>query len=362
MERCFFFHVLIHSITCLLMLSGDKLPALDSSIGETVITGNNEYDIPLSRSCVIITMVMKMKLDRLIGILTLLLQNRKTTAPELAKHFEVSRRTILRDIDTLSMAGIPIVATRGGDGGIAIMDGYKINHGVLTTDELQSLIAALKGLDSVSKQSNLENLMGKLTQGNAVVSLADSIVIDLSSYYKDSLSEKIALIKQAIAESRVISFDYYYEKGNTHREIEPYCIEFRWKSWYLFGWCRERKDFRRFKLNRLWELAITNEHFSRRAVPDDILNANNVFSEQDKQNKINIRFDKSVRFSLIEEYGLNCYEEDENGLLLSLNYTNKKYIFGWVLAFGDNAEILSPLNIREEFAEVAKRIYSKYQT
>jgi len=303
-----------------------------------------------------------MKLDRLIGILTLLLQNKKTTAPELAKYFEVSRRTILRDIDTLNMAGIPIVATRGGDGGIAIMDGYKINHGVLTTDELQNLIAALKGLDSVSKQSNLENLMGKLTQGNVVVSLADSIVIDLSSYYKDTLSEKIALIKQAISESRTISFDYYYEKGNTRREIEPYCIEFRWKAWYLFGWCRKRKDFRRFKLNRLWELVLTNEHFSRRAVPDDILNASGVFNEQNKQNNIQIRFDKSVRFRLIEEYGLNCYEENENGLLLSLDYTNKDYIFGWVLGFGDKAEILSPLKIRAEFAEIAKNIFCIYQT
>ena len=303
-----------------------------------------------------------MKLDRLIGILTLLLQNRKTTAPKLAKHFEVSRRTILRDIDTLNMAGIPIVATRGGDGGIAIMDGYKINHGVLTTDELQNLIAALKGLDSVSKQSNLENLMGKLTQGNVVVSLADSIVIDLSSYYKDTLSEKIALIKQAISESRTISFDYYYEKGNTRREIEPYCIEFRWKAWYLFGWCRKRKDFRRFKLNRLWESVLTNEHFSRRAVPDDILNASDVFNEQNRQNNIQIRFDKSVRFRLIEEYGLNCYEENENGLLLSLDYTNKDYIFGWVLGFGDKAEILSPLKIRAEFAEIAKNIFCKYQT
>lgn len=300
-----------------------------------------------------------MKLDRLIGILTILLQNKKSTAPELARHFEVSRRTILRDIDTLNMAGIPIVATRGGDGGIAIMDGYKINHGVLTTDELQHLIAALKGLDSVSKQSSFENLMGKLTQTNAVVSLADSIVIDLSSHYKDMLSEKIALIKQAISENRTITFDYYYAKGEAIREIEPYCIEFRWKEWYLFGWCRLRKDFRRFKLNRLWKLALTKEPFARRIVPDNILNASEVFKEQ---NNIQIRFDKNVRFRLIEEYGLNCYDESEDGLLLSLDYTNKDYIFGWILSFGDKAEILSPLEIRAEFAEITKNIFFKYQT
>jgi len=301
-----------------------------------------------------------MKLDRLLGILTVLLQKEKTTTPELAKQFEVSRRTILRDIDTLNMAGIPIVSTRGGDGGISIMDGYKINHGVLTIDELRNLIAALKGLDSVSKHSNLENLMGKLTQGNAIVSLADSIIIDLSSYYKDTLSEKIALIQQAISESKVISFDYYYEKGNTRREIESYCIEFRWKAWYLFGWCRERKDFRRFKLNRLWELVLINEPFNRRIVPDGMLETNAVFNEQNKSS-ILILFDKSVRFRLIDEYGLNCYEENENGLLLSLDYTKKDYVFNWVLGFGDKAEILSPSKVREDFAEITKNIFSKYR-
>lgn len=301
-----------------------------------------------------------MKLDRLMGILTLLLKNEKTTAPELAKHFEVSTRTILRDIDTLNMAGIPIVTARGGNGGISIMDGYKINHSVLTTDESQSLIAALKGLDSVSKQPNLKNLMEKLTQKNSVDSHTDSIVIDLSGYYKDSLSEKITLIKQAISEIRIISCDYYYEKGNTTQEIEPYCIEFRWKAWYLLVWCRRRKDFRRFKLNRLWDLVITNEHFIRRTISNDILNINDVLGGQARQNNIKIYFDKSVKFRVIEEYGPNSFEENEDGLLLSLDYKNKDYVFNWVLSFGDKAEIKSPLEIRAEFSEIAKNIFYKY--
>ena len=131
-----------------------------------------------------------MKHDRLIGILTMLLQNEKTTAPELAQKFEVSRRTILRDIDTLAMAGIPIVSTRGGSGGIAIMDGYKIKTSVLTSDELQNLIAALKGLNSVSEKSYFESLMRNLSPAYAVVSLTDSIVIDLSGYYLEKAFRK----------------------------------------------------------------------------------------------------------------------------------------------------------------------------
>jgi len=106
---------------------------------------------------------------------------------------------------------------------------------------------------------------------------------------------------------------------------------------------------------------LTNEHFSRRPVPEDILNPNDIFNEQRKDHHVQVRFDKSVRFRLIEEYGLNSYEENENGLFLSLDYTNKDYVFAWVLSFGDKAEILSPLNIRREFAEVAKNIFSKYR-
>ena len=298
-----------------------------------------------------------MKLDRLIGILTTLQQKERITAPQLAKRFEVSRRTILRDIDTLCLAGIPIVTTRGSDGGIAIMDGYKINKAVLTAEELQNLVAALKGLDSVSKQSNFEGLMSKIAPENSIVSLADSVVIDLSSHYKDSLSEKIALFKQAIAEHQSVTFDYYYQKGETVREIEPYFVEFRWNAWYVFGRCRLRKDFRRFKMNRLWNYTMTESVFTPQPVPLEQASGEYAFPEPCN---IKIRFDKSVRFRLIEDYGLNCYEEIDDGLLLSLDYTNKEYIFGWILGFGDKAEVLAPDEMRTEFTILAKNILNLY--
>lgn len=298
-----------------------------------------------------------MKIDRLIGILTVLLQNDKTTAPELAKRFEVSRRTILRDVDTLCLAGIPIVSIRGGDGGISIMEGYKINKNVLTADELQTLVTGLKSIDSVSKQSNFESLMTKIAPSNAMVSLADSVVIDLSSHYKDSLSEKIELFKRAIAEHKTVRFDYYYAKGEVPREIEPYFVEFRWNAWYVFGWCKLREDFRRFKLNRLWNYILTDNSFTSRFVPDEKANAQDAFPEP---YQIKILFDKSVRFRLIEVYGLTCYEETADGLLLTLDYTNKDYMFSWILGFGDKAKVLEPDEIRAEFAEIAKNIFNVY--
>lgn len=299
-----------------------------------------------------------MKIDRLMGILTVLLQKDKVTAPELAERFEVSRRTILRDIDALCQAGIPVVTVQGGSGGISIMDGYKINKSVLTVEELQDLTAALRGLDSVSETSGLERLMMKLAPENdAVLSLSDSIVIDLASHYKDSLSEKIALLKQAIHEKRVISFDYYSAGGESSRTVEPVVIEFRWQSWYVFGWCRGREDFRRFKLNRLWNLTVTDQIYRPRPVPEEKASAADTFPIR---HRMEVLFDKSMRFRLIEEYGPDCYEERPDGLLFLLDYTNKEYTYSWLLGFGDMAEILSPPDTREEFKACVRRLAEKY--
>ncbi len=298
-----------------------------------------------------------MKIDRLIGILTILLQNDKTTAPELAQRFSVSRRTILRDIDSLCLAGIPVVTLRGGDGGIYIMEGYKINKNVLTAEELQTLVAGLKSIDSVTKQSSFENLMTKLAPKDAMVSLTGSVVIDLSSHYKDALSDKITLFKQAIAECKTVKFDYYYAKGEIPREIEPYFVEFRWAAWYIFGWCKLRGDFRRFKLNRLLNPIITHHNFNLRPIPTDKVNAEDAFPEK---YTIKILFDKSVRFLLIETYGLNCYEETEGGLLFSLDYTNKDYIYSWILGFGEKARVLEPEETRVEFAMITQKIFKLY--
>jgi predicted DNA-binding transcriptional regulator YafY len=270
----------------------------------------------------------------------------------------VSRRTILRDIDTLDFAGIPIVTTRGGDGGLSIMEGYKINRNVLTTNELQTLIAGLKSVDSVSKTSIFEQLMTKLAPNGAAVSLESSVVIDLSSHYKDSIAEKINVFKQAIAQRKTVTFDYYYPKGEMPREIEPYVVEFRWSAWYVFGFCRLRQEFRRFKLNRLWNYYITEHTYEFRPIPPVKDEAGYAFPEP---YNVKILFDKSVRFRLIDEYGLHSYEERNDGLLLSLDFTNPEYIYSWILSFGDKAKVIEPQEEVEKFAEMTKKIFELYQ-
>jgi len=299
-----------------------------------------------------------MKLDRLIGILTVLLQNDRVTAPYLAEKFEVNRRTIGRDIDALCQAGIPIITHQGTGGGISIAEGFKLDKSVLTTTELSGIIAALKGLGSVSEQSHIERTMDKLgANSEAVVSMTEPVVIDLASHYKGDLTAKIETIKQSILENRLIEFDYISDKGESHRRIEPYIVVFQWSSWYVFGFCLERMDWRMFKLQRLWNLSVCNEPFTMREIPPERRDFNWQLTD-DK--KLIALFDKSVKYLLIESYGLKSFRETDDGLYFEVGYTNQSYIVGWLLSFGDNVKVLEPTELAMEIQTTAKNIYSRY--
>ena len=299
-----------------------------------------------------------MKLDRLLGILTVLLQTERITAPELAEKFEVNRRTIGRDVDTLCQAGIPIVTQQGTGGGISIAEGFKLDKSVLTAGELSGIIAALKGIGSVSEQSRIERTLDKLgAHSDAVVSLSEPIVIDLASHYKSDLTAKIETIKQAILERRLIEFDYHYSKGESHRRIEPYLVAFQWTSWYVFGFCLERMDWRMFKLNRLWNLSPCDEQFALRDIPPEKRDFNSSLTD-DK--KLVALFDKSAKYLLIEAYGLDCYYETTEGLYFEIGYTNQSYMVSWLLGFGDKVKVLEPIDIASEIKVIAKNMLALY--
>ena len=300
-----------------------------------------------------------MKLDRLLGILTVLLQKDRVTAPELAEKFEVNRRTIGRDIDALCQADIPIITHQGAGGGISIAEGFKLDKNVLTKDELSSIITALKGIGSVSHHSQIERTLDKLHVGTeAVVSLSEPIIIDLASHYKLQLTEKIEMIKSAILKRQLIKFDYFYEKGESHRCIEPYFVIFQWSSWYVFGFCLERKDWRLFKLLRLWNMSVCETSYTPREIPPERQNFNTHYTDDIKFAAL---FDPSVKYQLIESYGLDSYTETDEGLLFEFDFTNREYLINWLLGFGGNVKILAPSDIIEGVKTAAKNILERYK-
>ena len=241
-----------------------------------------------------------MKLDRMIGILAMLLQRDSVTAPELARRFEVSRRTIQRDVDALCRAGIPIASRQGSGGGFSVMEGYRVDRALLTSPDMRAILAGLRSLDSVSGTRRYAQLMEKLSPGSSrLVPGSDSILIDLAGWYREPLSEKIALLETAIDAGLLARFHYYAPSGESEREIEPYYILFQWGSWYVHGWCRDRRDWRLFKLNRLAELRL-GEAFEKRDAPWPDLSANRVFPERFR---VKALIEPRLRWRLVEEYG-----------------------------------------------------------
>ncbi len=297
----------------------------------------------------------------MLGILTILLQKDRVTAPELAERFEVSRRTIGRDIDAMCRAGIPLVTQQGSGGGISIVEGFKLDKSVLTADELASIIAALKGLGSVSEQSSIERVLDKFhAKSDAVVSMREPVVIDLASHGGDHHSEKIELIKSAVLSNRLIEFDYIYEKGESHRRIEPHFVVFQWTAWYVFGFCLDQSDFRLFKLQRLWNLQVCDETFSPRAVPPEKQDFE-AWVTEDREHTLVALFDPSEKHRLIDAYGPYCYEETDTGLRFEISFTKRDYILTWLLGFGDKVHVVEPRFIVDDLKTTAENIVSNYR-
>ncbi|MBO5209592.1 MAG: YafY family transcriptional regulator [Lachnospiraceae bacterium] len=301
-----------------------------------------------------------MKIDRLIGILSILLQKDTVTAPELAEHFEVSRRTINRDIDDLCKAGIPIYTRQGQGGGISIVDDYKMDRTLFTNGELQDILAGLRSLDSVNGTNRYGQLMEKISAGSSDFMTGNqSILINLSSWYKDSLASKIELIRNAIDMGIELEFLYFSPKGENRRIIEPYYLIFQWASWYVWGWCTDKADYRLFKLNRMEQVELSANRFEKRNAPMPDLSDEKVFPSEMKVKAI---FHAECKWRLVEEYGSNCFTVTEDGkLLYQGDYTNKEYLISWLLSFGEKVELIEPLEIRNEISNRIDKMKKNYE-
>ena len=300
-----------------------------------------------------------MKMERLIGILSILLQREKVTAPELAEQFEVSRRTIQRDIDSLCRAGIPIATVQGAGGGISIMEGYRVDRTILTAPEMQAILAGLRSLDSVSGTRRYAQLMEKLSAGTGgLVPRGAHMLIDLASWYKTSLPPKIEQIQGAMEQHRTIRFTYFSPKEESVRTVEPYYLVFHWSTWYVWGWCQLRQDFRLFKLNRMTELT-TGEAFAPRSAPLPNLEPERVFPVK---YQVTVHFDSSCRWRLVEEYGADCFTVEPDGRLrFTGGFPDGDSVLSWILTFGDKAELLEPQELREQLGALAQTLADRYR-
>lgn len=225
-----------------------------------------------------------MKLQRLLAILSLLCERGKATAQELADRFEVSKRTILRDIETLNQAGVPIITRAGRDGGIALMPHYTLDRRILSTTDKQHLASALTGLQSVARQSSITTLHAKLLPEDDQSAMPMYAINFAPWAAEHPVQHKIEQLQQAIEEQYCMQMRYIGYDGQTERVIEPHQLVFRQASWYVWAFCQLRQDFRLFKLQRIIHLSPQEESFSPRPYPDastgDDYSSSVVFSRQ----------------------------------------------------------------------------------
>lgn len=297
-----------------------------------------------------------MKLNRLIGILSVLQRKGEVTTPYLAEKFEVSVRTISRDIETLCQAGIPIVSRRGKGGGVALMDGYALDTTLFTQGELSAIFTGLRSLDSVGASAGL--LAEKL--GMPPSGPESHMVIDLASFYKQTLTRNIRLICEAIDARKCLRFLYCYPKGEEQKLVEPYWVVYQWSDWYLFGFCRKRQDFRLYKLRRLWDLETAGDSFQPREVPEEKTHFGAHITDG---YMVTALYDPSVKYRLVEEYGHQSFQTREDGRLYARwGFRSQESALDWLLGFGDKVRVLDPPELAERIRQIADQIKNLYET
>jgi predicted DNA-binding transcriptional regulator YafY len=298
-----------------------------------------------------------MQTSRLFEIVYFLLSKKSVTASELAKHFGVSRRTICRDIDTLSLAGIPIYTERGKGGGISLLPDFVLNKSLLSQQEQNDILAALQILSNIEAVDTSQTLH-KLS---AIFNKATTnwMEVDFSDWHYEN--DFFNDIKNAILEQSIIEFDYYNSYGDkTSRRIEPVQLWFKSKSWYLKGFCLTKQDVRLYKLTRIKNLVVTDEYFAKR---DLLAKLDNPMKNWDAQQEVTLklRIDSKMAYRVYDDFGENEIEKQADGsYYATATFPEDDWVYGFLLSYGKHIEVLEPEGIRKTLKEESKNIFEKY--
>lgn len=300
-----------------------------------------------------------MQISRLFGIVYLLMEKKGMTAQQLAERFEVSTRTILRDVETLSMSGIPIYTSKGKGGGIYLMDGFVLNKATISEEEQNQILAALQGMSSTEHYS-AETLLSKL---GALFQKTDTnwIEVDYSRWGSaESDRDKFELLKNAVLNGQAISFAYPSPYRQTlRRRVHPLKLVFKSRAWYLKGYCLLRKDYRLFKISRMLHPELLEEHFdpSQYAPPPLEL----YDSSSEALVNLTLRFSPSTAYRIYDEFDMDSVQEQEDGsFLVSLCFPEDYWFYGFLLSYGADVTVLAPAHVRERLLRELEKIKAQY--
>lgn len=307
-----------------------------------------------------------MKIDRLLGIVISLLNHNVVSAKALAEKFEVSQRTIQRDMNSISQAGIPITSFKGTNGGYGIIEGYRLDRQIASGEDYRHIVTALKGLcsgyDSKEITSTLEKIMRLMPPGQSV---EKKLALDLSVLKEDlNINASIKLIEKAIALEKAVEFKYTNSDNNTsYRAVEPLILTYRWYAWYLFGYCLVKRDYRLFRLSRIRSLILTDKDFSVVHGNRDELIAEHRRKDTRSYLDIKLRCKSDISISAAEAFpGSELFEQDDGDVIIRLRVPeNERMWFAALMGFGDKITVLEPETLRKKLVEKAEEIIKLYK-
>lgn len=309
-----------------------------------------------------------MKVDRLVSIIMILLEKKRIGAQELADRFEVSPRTIYRDIDAINMAGIPVRSTSGVGGGFEIMPEYKMDRRVFSTAELSALLMGLTNLSGMVRGEELLSALAKVRsfipadKAKEIDLKANQICIDLRPWMGNrNIQPWLETIQTALQENRLLSFAYIDGHGNqTERIVEPYQLVLKGSHWYFQGYCRFRQDYRLFRLSRISNLQMTADTFAPRDYQKPILDYSEALEAM--QTTIQLRIHKSILDRVLDFCGFeNLTPDGAEHYLVEYPFIGNDYYYDMLLSFGQACECLAPTHIREELKRRAQAIAAMYE-
>lgn len=303
----------------------------------------------------------------MLTIIVMLLNRNRISATELAEKFEISVRTVYRDIDAINMAGIPIISYPGNNGGFGIVDNYKLSHQLLTLNNLCSILSALKNMNSTIENSELDASIEKLRnlipedKTNHFDQHMEQVIIDMMPWANSSKQKDLVkIIQNAIAQSKIISITYRnFSNEKSTRQLEPMSVIFKNYAWYLFAYCQLKMEFRLFKISRMIDLKVDETRFTRREKS---------YREIEQESKkdvslvsLTLKFTSQVRVRVEDVFDRENIEYLDTGeMIVTAQFPEMEWNFGLIFSFGEHVEVLGPERVRLAIAAKIKSMNDKY--
>ncbi|WP_372629442.1 helix-turn-helix transcriptional regulator [Cohnella sp.] len=300
------------------------------------------------------------KVERLISIIMILLKKEVVSTKEFSQLFHVSKRTILRDMETLSLSNIPIYSINGVKGGYGIMDEYKVDKRLLSSSDLQNILTALGGLEQIFLTEEVEITIKKIEAMVSPLSLNRSIQLTFYDWEgRSEILETLKTCQESIFKKRLVSFDYIDKDGAiTNRLVEPYGLHFSESSWYLKGFCLHRQGYRTFKLSRIDHITMDERAFHPR---DDWPEQGRVASYLPQFVTIKAWISPSIKDQIIERYGRRSIEDHHSGSLLATMYVPQDSRgFQFLASFGTHLKVVEPKTYVEDFRNYIHQMIENY--